>query len=60
MKCPICHEKAHATDSRWIPTKNQTWRRWQCNKCSFRFTTLESYAKDYNAPKAFIKRRLKI
>jgi transcriptional regulator NrdR family protein len=54
MICPKCSGATRVIDSR--KKGERTWRRRECIECGFRFNSYETYAKDYNAPKAFIKR----
>jgi transcriptional repressor NrdR len=57
MKCPFCGKRSKIIDSR--QKKDYYFRRHECPACKKRFTTHEVYDKDYNAPKAFIKVRVK-
>ena len=43
MKCPIClHGDTHVLDSRDVDEGLAIRRRRECEKCSFRFSTIES------------------
>lgn len=53
MICPKCQGKTLVCDSR--EREDRVWRRRKCKECGFHFETFEDYAKNYNAPKAFIK-----
>lgn len=59
MNCPICGNKTRvtATSPSWNKHHDSYKRYRHCDHCNMYFTTIEEYAKDYSAPKAFIKRR---
>ena len=59
MNCPRCGYKSMTTDSRYVPTKNQTRRRYVCLSCGHRFSTYEFYAEDYDKPKALMQQMVK-
>lgn len=60
MKCPYCHNdksEVVATSPPWNKSHDSYKRYRRCLSCGAAFTTIERYAQDYSAPKAFIKGR---
>lgn len=59
MICPKCKAKSKIIDTRFRKDTCSMYRRHECPKCGFRFTTREIYAKDYTKPKAYIREGIK-
>lgn len=60
MICPFCksaNTKVYNNDRRYTTHPNKFIRYCKCLDCDKKFKTTETYFKDYNAPKAFIKTR---
>ena len=58
MKCPYCNSKnTNVLDSRPNLSATTRYRRWICNDCDERFTTIEIYREEYLRAK-MIKRKL--
>jgi transcriptional regulator NrdR family protein len=58
MKCPFCNSskvKVVATSPPWNNNHNSYKRYRKCTSCGASFTTIESYAEDYNKPRAYIR-----
>ena len=56
MICPRCGSKTLVIDTRHRKS-GKTYRRNACKTCGLKFSTNETYIKDYTKPQAFIKRR---
>ena len=54
MLCPRCNSKSHILDTR--QRNNRVYRRQICKNCGLKFTTYETYSREYK-PMAMIKRR---
>lgn len=55
MICPFCGGKSRIIDCR--QRKEFKYRLYACKSCGRHFSTHETYAKDYSAPRAYIRRR---
>ena len=55
MICPKCKSKALIKDTRFRKGHGFVYRRHICPVCGFKFSSRETYAKDYTKPTAYIK-----